>query len=107
MADLESIARWIANSSRSLGEGARAEARRVLDVLVERGDLTRAEADEIESAVARAADGQRRWLDERVLGPLGRAFARAGTGELETRLAALEERLARIEAALAGRRADD
>jgi polyhydroxyalkanoate synthesis regulator phasin len=103
MADLESLARWLTQGSRALGEGARGEARRVLDVLVDRGDLSRDEADEIEAAVAQAADGHRRWLDERVLAPLRAAFGGTQRDALEARLAALEERLARIEAALARR----
>ena len=74
MVDFESLARRLAGGALSLGEGARGEARRVLDVLVERGDLSRAEADEIEAAVANAAESQRRWLDETVLAPLGRAL---------------------------------
>ena len=107
MVDFESLARRIAGGTRSLGEGARGEARRVLDVLVERGELSRAEADEIEAAVANAAESQRRWLDETVLAPLGRALrgvvAPSGDASLSARLAAIEARLERIEAEL-GRR---
>jgi hypothetical protein len=79
----------------------------VLEVLVERGDLSRAEADEIETAVANAAESQRRWLDESVLAPLGRALrgaARpAGDDPVSARLAAIESRLDRIERKLGQR----
>jgi polyhydroxyalkanoate synthesis regulator phasin len=82
----------------------------VLDVLVERGDLSRAEADELERGVAQAAESQGRWIDERVLAPLRNALrgasTPAGAGGIEARLTALEERLARIEAALASRDPD-
>jgi polyhydroxyalkanoate synthesis regulator phasin len=104
--DLDSLARLLARGARGASEGARAEARRVLDVLVERGDLSRAEADEIEAAVAQAADTHRRWIDESVLAPLGRTlrgFTGAGATGLDARLAKLEERLARIEQWLAER----
>lgn len=115
MVDFESLARRLAGGTQSLAEslgtGARGEARRVLDVLVERGDLSRAEADEIETAVAGAAETQRRWVDENVLSPLGRALRgvakaaapAAGSGALHDRLAAIEARLERIERALARR----
>ena len=108
MVDFEAFARRLAGGAQSLGEGARGEARRVLEVLVERGDLSRAEAEEIEAAVAGAAESQRRWLDETVLAPLGRALrgvARAaapaaGEASLADRLSAIEARLERIERAL-------
>jgi len=115
MVDFESLARRLAGGgqslAQSLGAGARGEARRVLDVLVERGDLSRAEADEIETAVAVAAETQRRWVDENLLSPLGRtlrgvakaAAPGAGDGALHDRLAAIEARLERIERALAKR----
>ncbi len=111
MVDFESLARRLAGGAQSLGEGARGEARRVLDVLVERGDLSRAEADEIETSVAGAAETQRRWVDDNVLSPLGRALrgvakAAAPSAALDTvqdRLAAIEARLERIERALAKR----
>jgi polyhydroxyalkanoate synthesis regulator phasin len=111
MVDFESLARRLAGGAQSLGAGARGEARRVLDVLVERGDLSRAEADEIEAAVADAAETQRRWVDENLLSPLGRALrglakaaAPAARSEaLLDRLAAVEARLERIERALAQR----
>jgi polyhydroxyalkanoate synthesis regulator phasin len=115
MVDFESLARRLAGGgqslAQSLGAGARGEARRVLDVLVERGDLSRAEADEIETAVAGAAETQRRWVDENVLSPLGRALRGAArmaapgaeSGALHDRLAAIETRLERIERALAKR----
>ena len=115
MVDFESLARRLAGGgqslAQSLGAGARGEARRVLDVLVERGDLSRAEADEIETLVAGAAETQRRWVDENVLSPLGRALRGvakaaapgAGDGALHDRLAAIEARLERIERALAKR----
>ena len=104
--DLDSLARLLTRGTQGASEGARREARRVLDVLVERGDLSRAEADEIEAAVAQAADTHRRWLDESVLAPLGRTlrgFAGAGAAGVDARLAKLEERLARIEEWLAAR----
>jgi len=115
MVDFESLARRLAGGShslaQSLGAGARGEARRVLDVLVERGDLSRAEADEIETAVAGAAETQRRWVDENVLLPLGRALhgvakttaPGAGDAALHDRLITIEARLERIESALAKR----
>ena len=115
MVDFESLARRLAGGgqslAQSLGAGARGEARRVLDVLVERGDLSRAEADEIETAVAGTAETQRRWVDENVLLPLGRALhgvaktAAPGAGDraLHDRLSAIEARLERIERALAKR----
>jgi hypothetical protein len=110
MVDFEALARRLAGGAQSLGEGARGEARRVLEVLVERGDLSRAEADEIEAAVASAAESQRRWLDETVLAPLGRALrgvakaaAPAAGGDLAERLAAIERRLDAIERALSRR----
>ncbi len=101
MAVLESLARLLAHGSASVRDGARAEAERVLEVLVERGDLSRAEADRIEDAVEAAAQG----LDEQVVAPLTRAL-RPG-GAVADRLAAIEERLARIEAALASRDRSD
>jgi polyhydroxyalkanoate synthesis regulator phasin len=111
MVDFESLARRFAGGAQSLGAGARGEARRVLDVLVERGDLSRTEADEIEAAIADAAETQRRWVDENLLSPLGRALrgvARAAApgarnDALLDRLAAIEVRLERIERALAKR----
>ena len=106
--DLEALTRWLARGGRAVGEGARGEARRVLAVLVERGDLSRAEADEIEAGIGQAADTHQRWLDERVLGPLGRGLrAATGTSGVDARLAAIEARLARIEAALSLRDRDD
>jgi len=119
MVDFESLARSLAGGgqslanslAQSLGPGGRGEARRVLDVLVERGDLSRAEADEIETAVAGAAETQRRWVDENVIAPLGRALRGvakaaapgAGSDALHDRVAAIEERLERIERALTAR----
>jgi hypothetical protein len=107
MVDFEALARRIVGGALSVGDGARGEARRVLEVLVERGDLSRAEADEIETAVANAAESQRRWLDESVLAPLGRALrgaARpAGDDPVSARLAAIESRLDRIERKLGQR----
>lgn len=105
--DLENWMRWLSGGGRSLAEGARGEARRVLDVLVERGDLSRAEADEIEAGVADAAEQHRLWIEARVLAPLGRLRAGFGAGDVEARLGAIEARLARIEAALARRARDD
>ena len=111
MVDFEALARRLAGGAQSFGEGARGEARRVLEVLVERGDLSHAEAEEIEAAVASAAEAQRRWLDETVLAPFGRALrgvARAaapaaGDVSLSARLAAIEARLDAIERALTRR----
>jgi len=111
MVDFEALARRLAGGAQSLGAGARGEARRVLDVLVERGDLSRAEADEIEAAVADAAETQRRWVDANLLSPLGRALRgvakaaapAARNDALVDRLAAIEVRLERIERALAER----
>lgn len=100
----------------SLVESARAEAQRVVDELRARGDLGVDEAEEIEAAVREAVDANARWLDERVVEPLRGAFrgateaARRATAEgarqdeeLRARLAALEERLARIECLLEDR----
>jgi hypothetical protein len=111
MVDFDSFARRLAGGAQSLREGARDEARRVLDVLVERGDISRTEADQIEEAVAGAAESQRRWLDDNVLAPLGRALrgvasrpaGPARDDALADRLAAIEARLDRIERALASR----
>ena len=111
MVDFDALARRLAGGAQSLGEGARGEARRVLEVLVERGDLSRAEADEIEAAVADAAETQRRWVDANLLSPLGRALRgvakaaapAARNDALVDRLAAIEVRLERIERALAER----
>lgn len=124
MADLESIVRLLARRGGSVAESARAEAQRVLEELVARGELGRAEAQEIEDAVRKAAETHARWLDERVVAPLrgawrsaaeaaGRAAAapeepRAPTSspagdDVCARLDAIEERLAGIERALAGR----
>jgi len=97
VAILDSLARLLAHGSESVRDAARAESQRVLDVLVERGDVSRDEADRIEDAVESAARG----LDEQILAPLSRAL-RPG-GAVADRLAAIEERLARIEAALAQR----
>jgi polyhydroxyalkanoate synthesis regulator phasin len=123
MADLESIVRLLARRGGSVAESARAEAQRMLEELVARGELGRAEAQEIEDAVRKAAETHARWLDERVVAPLrgawrsaaeaaGRAAAAqqreapaaAPAGDdVRARLDAIEERLARIERALAGR----
>lgn len=94
---LESLARLIAQGTDSVREGARTEARRVLDVLVERGDLSRAEADEIQAAVGNAAQS----IEDQVFAPIGRALQPDDT--ISKRLTAIEERLARIESALASR----
>lgn len=114
MADLGSIARLLAHGGSTLAEAAREEARRVLGELVARGDLGRDEAAEIEAAVLEATEAHRRWLDERVVGSLrgvwrgvldavGRAGAgaRPDDGALGERVAAIEDRLGRIERALA------
>ena len=138
MADLEALVRLLLRGA----EAARGEARRILDELVTRGDLSRAEADEALARVQDAVDANRRWLDERVVAPL-RDVVRGAGGALRralgdarqgardearfdepegqplrampdepegqalramlARLAALEERLARIEARLAAR----
>jgi polyhydroxyalkanoate synthesis regulator phasin len=115
MADLEALVRLLTRGA----EAARGEARRILDELVGRGDLSRAEADEIDARVREAVDANRRWLDERVVSPLRDALRGAGGAlrraldddprpgprddALLARLAALEARLARVEARLAGR----
>ena len=120
MADLEALVRLLTRGA----EAARGEASRILDELVARGDLSRAEADETLARVQEAVDANRRWLDERVVSPLRDALRGAGgalrrvlddaahprearsdapEGEaLRTRLAALEARLARVEARLDG-----
>ena len=110
MSDRESIARLLLRGGAALAESARAEAQRVVEELRARGDLGADEAEEIEAAVREAVDANTRWLDERVVEPLRGAFrsateaarraTAAGAGEdeeLRARLAALEERLARIE----------
>lgn len=107
MADLGSIFESLARGARSLGdpEAALAEARRIVAELVARGDLSREEAAQLEQAVLGAAAANRRWLDERVVGPLRGGLARTlGSDALAARLDALEARLARIETLLAGRR---
>jgi polyhydroxyalkanoate synthesis regulator phasin len=115
MADLESIARLLLRGGASLAESARAEAQRVVDELRARGDLGVDEAEEIEAAVREAVEANTRWLDERVVEPLrgvwrgateaARRAAAEGSGtddEIRARLAALEERLTRIERRLGG-----
>lgn len=97
MAILDSLARLLAHGTDSVREGARTEARRVLDVLVERGDLSRAEADDIQAAVGSASQS----IEVEVLAPIGRALKPDDT--ISKRLTAIEERLARIESALASR----
>lgn len=86
-------------------EAARAEARRILDELVERGDVGAGEAAEIERAVHEAVEANRRWLDARVVGPVRRAAERlvaaSREGELAPRLDALAARLEAIETRLA------
>jgi len=115
MADLEALVRLLTRGA----EAARGEARRILDELVARGDLSRAEADEALARVQEAVDANRRWLDERVVSPLRDALRGAGGAlrraldeearpggrreDLLARLAALEARLARVEARLEGR----
>src|SRR5262249_41706225 len=115
MADLEALVRLMTRGA----EAARGEARRILDELVARGDLSRAEADEALARVQEAVDANRRWLDERVVSPLRDALRGAGGAlrraldeearpggrreDLLARLAALEARLARVEARLEGR----
>lgn len=80
----------------------------MLAVLVERGDLSADEAHRIEAGIVDATETHRRWIEERVVAPLGRILrGAAGNGDLEARLAAMEERLARIEAVLTGRDADE
>jgi polyhydroxyalkanoate synthesis regulator phasin len=116
VADLESIARLLLRGGTSLAESARDEARRILEELVVRGDLGADEAAEIEAAVLDAASAHRRWVDERLVGPLrgalrgaaeaaGRATAAAAApgDELRARLGAIEARLDRIEQVLRGR----
>jgi polyhydroxyalkanoate synthesis regulator phasin len=116
VADLRALVQLVSRGA----ESARAEARRVVDELVARGDLGREEAAAIEAAVADAVDANRRWLDERVLRPLREALASARAGArasepapaegagpplpaaLDARLAALEARLERIERKLDG-----
>ena len=119
VADLESIARLLLRGGASLAESARAEAQRVVEELRARGDLGVEEAEAIEAAVREAVDANTRWLDERVVGPLRGAWrgaaeaARRGAAEssepsdeIRARLAALEERLERIERLLGGRRGE-
>ena len=79
MAVLDSLARLLAHGTESVRDGARAEA------------------DDLQAAVGTAA--QR--LEDEVLAPLGRALR--PDGSVAARLAAIEERLARIESALADR----
>jgi polyhydroxyalkanoate synthesis regulator phasin len=74
MADLESIARTLLRGGGDLAESARAEAQRVLEELVARGDLGREEAAQIEAAVLDAAETHRQWLEARVSGPLRGAW---------------------------------
>ena len=108
MSDLESLVRLLVRGGASLAESASAEARRVVEELVSRGDLRD------------AARAQARWLDERVMAPVrtalhgaAEAVGRAAAGvaapsdEIGARLAALEERLARIERLLSRRDGED
>ncbi|HTY18015.1 MAG TPA: hypothetical protein VMH82_09830 [Myxococcota bacterium] len=114
MADLEALVRLLTRGA----EAARGEASRILDELVARGDLSRAEADLALERVREAVEANRRWLDERVVAPLRDALRGAGGAlrraldeaprdggpredALLARFAALEERLARVEARLA------
>ena len=101
MPDLQALLRLVARGA----DRARAEARLVVEELVARGDLGRDEAAAIEAAVADAVESNRAWLDARVLGPLREVLGGAAPAapSLEVRLAALEERLARIERKLDGR----
>ena len=64
--DLESLGRRVLRGIEGLGAGARGEARRVLDVLIERGDVSREEADGIEAGIESAIATHRRWLEERL-----------------------------------------
>jgi hypothetical protein len=109
VADFEALVRLLARGA----DSARGEARRVIDELVERGDLGREEAAAIEAAVADAVEANRRWLGERVVGPLrgaargaaeavGRALGEAGSAEVLARLDAIEGRLAALERRLGG-----
>jgi hypothetical protein len=59
------------------GAGARREARRIAEELVERGHLSRAEAEALERAVADAAEASRRLLEEEVFAPALRGLAAA------------------------------
>jgi polyhydroxyalkanoate synthesis regulator phasin len=103
----------------SLAESARTEAQRVIDELRAHGDLGAGEAEEIEAAVRQAVEANTRWLDDHVVEPLRGAWRGASDAarraaaeapgpdeELRARLAAIEERLARIERRL-GPRGDE
>ena len=119
VADLESIGRMLLRGGASLAESARAEAQRVIDELRTRGDLGADEAEEIEAAVRQAVETNTRWLDDNVVEPLRGAWRGAAEAarraaaeapgqddELRARLAAIEERLSRIERRL-GPRGDE
>jgi polyhydroxyalkanoate synthesis regulator phasin len=74
MADLDALVRLLTRGA----DAARGEARRILDELVARGDLSRAEADEALARVQEAVEVNRRWLDERVVSPLRDVLRGAG-----------------------------
>jgi len=93
-------------------ESARRDARRIVDELRERGDLSAEEADALEEAVGRAASAGpgllfdalasplRRALSMlRVLGNPGEDVASAGA-EVDERFASLDARIAELEARL-------
>ncbi len=84
-------------------EVAQHEARRILDELIARGDLSDEEAAEIELAVQEAVASHRRFFRESVLSPLRGAWnawnARepAGAGGLDEVLERLSDLSARLE----------
>jgi polyhydroxyalkanoate synthesis regulator phasin len=64
--DFQSITRWLARGP----DAAREEAQRVLDELLERGDMGPEEADAIRAGILEAVESNRRFLQERVGAPL-------------------------------------
>lgn len=119
--DLQSITRWLARGS----DAARDEAQRVLEELLRRGDVSAEEAEEIRAGIAEAVEANRRFLQERVGGPLrevlgalaglrdqppsDRERSREGLGSdrellraILARLDELAERVGRLESRLGG-----
>lgn len=88
-------------------ESARQDARRILDELRERGDLSDEEARAFEEAVGRAASAGHRLFREALAAPLRRALSMlraagesGGESDGGDRVASFDERLAELEARL-------
>ena len=99
----DDLGAWLQSSADAL----RADARRALDELVARGDLSAEEARALEEGVAGALERSHAFVSTNVLAPLRAVLGSLGApgardAELSARLDALDERLARIERRLAG-----